>query len=394
MSDEHVRSRPGESGAPTSNAESRRSSGGNDRSSSGQASSRRAFLGLAGAGAATVLAGCISGSRGESTPEVSYRHRFKRIGLVPSLHDAGVEMGTWNDEGLDVDFKTSSGAQATAKAVANGEDDFGDGGMKIVLKAIESGAPLVILGQELDPIRGIVALRESGIESWADLEGTTIGKMPFAMSKVSKEIMRQKGVDVSTVTFQNVEPAAQFDLLLEGELDALNRYVPQAVDELDYMGHDPVGLYSSNVVNYLGPCVYTRKEMVEENPEVVDTFVRGWEKNFQLFATETEAVLDAYTPKVPGEFNVELEKQTLPELWAAQSPTPSVGTTHGKGWTVEEQMEITLETFADAGILEQPDDPGAYYTNEFIEANQDLAVETANTLYEALESTDIGPDFV
>ncbi|MFB6135071.1 MAG: ABC transporter substrate-binding protein, partial [Halanaeroarchaeum sp.] len=196
----------GESGVthheqPASAAGSRRGTRGSERAATNATSSRRAFLGLAGAGAATVLAGCISGSSGESTPSVSYRHRFKRIGLVPSLHDAGVELGTWKEAGLDVDFKTSTGAQATAKAVANGEDDFGDGGMKIVLNAIENGAPLVIIGQELDPIRGIVALADSDIDSWTDLEGKTIGKMPFAMSKVSKEILRQKGVDVSTVTF-------------------------------------------------------------------------------------------------------------------------------------------------------------------------------------------------
>ncbi|MFB6134182.1 MAG: hypothetical protein ABEJ55_04260, partial [Halanaeroarchaeum sp.] len=173
-----------------------------------------------------------------------------------------------------------------------------------------------------------------------------------------------------------------------------NRYVPQAVDQLEYLGHDAIGLYSANVVNYLGPCVYTRKEMVEENPDIVRKFVRGWEKNFQLFATKTKKVIDIYEPKVPGDLNVELERKTLPELWAAQAPTPAVGNAHGKGWTVEDQMRITLDTFAAAGILEDPGEPTAYYTNEFVDANQDLAIETANTLYEALEGTSIGPDYV
>ncbi|MFB6199027.1 MAG: ABC transporter substrate-binding protein [Halobacteriaceae archaeon] len=358
-------------------------------------SSRRTFLKLAGAGTAVSLAGCIGGAESTGMLEsVTYRHRFKRIGLVPSLHDAGEKFGTWEDAGLSVDFLSSSGSQETAKAVAAGENHFGDGGMGAILKAIEDGAPLVILGQELDPIRGIVTLKENDINSWKDLEGKTIGKFPFAITDMVEEAMKRKGVDVSTIEFQNVSPSASFQMLIEGKLDALSRYVPQAVDELEYKGHPAVGFYTSNVIDYLGPCVYTRKSMVEEHPETVRAFMEGWLKNFKLFANKTDKVIEAYKPLVSGDFNEELERKTLPELFAAQAPKREIGNSHGKGWITADRMKTTVNTFHEAGIIDSTSPIESYYSEKFLAQNQKVAIDSAKAIYNRLEQYDIGPDYV
>lgn len=357
-------------------------------------SSRRAFLTAAGAGAALSLAGCIGAANSMKLDEVSYRHRFKFIGLVAAPHVAGEKAGNWEDEGLTVNFRSSSGSQETAKSVATGNDHFGDGGMGVVLKAIEGGAPLVILAQELDPIRGIVTLKKNDINSWTDLEGKTIGKFPFAITNMVEEAMKRKGVDLSKVEFQNVSPDASFKLLLNGKLDALSRYVPQAVHQLEYMGHEAVGFYTSNVINYLGPCVYTRKSMIENHPETVKAFLGGWLKNYQMFANKTDKAINLYKPKAVGSFNEELERKSLPELFAAQVPSPEVGTTHGKGWTVENQMQITADTFKKAGVIDTKSSIDSYYTNKFQKENQGQAKKTADAIYQRLEDYDIGPTYV
>lgn len=357
-------------------------------------SSRRAFLAATGSTAALSLAGCIGMSQSTMLDSVTYRHRFKRLGLVPAPHDAGVETGTWEDEGLSVDFLSSSGSQETVKSVATGNDDFGDAGMGAVLKAVEDGAPIVILGQEIAPIRGIVTLAENDIETWTDLEGKTIGKFPFAITDMVEEAMKRKGVDLSKIEFQNAEPSASFQLLIDGELDALSRYVPQALDELEYMGHDSVGFYTSNVLDYLGPCVYTRRSMIEDHPETVSAFMRGWLKNFQLFANDIDRVIELYKPKISGDFNEELSLKSLSKLYAAQAPPEDVGTTKGKGWVSEEKMQNTIDTFHQAGIIESTSPVDTYYTQTFLEENQELAIETADALYSSLEEYDIGPSYV
>jgi hypothetical protein len=76
-------------------------------------------------------------------------------------------------------------------------------------------------------------------------------------------------------------------------------------------------------------------------------------------------------------------------------PPKDVGTSRGKGWTPPEELRTTQSVFREAGLLEQDLTLEEYYTNEYIERNQELAVETAKAYYDALEANfDVGPNYV
>ncbi|MFB6138019.1 MAG: ABC transporter substrate-binding protein [Halobacteriaceae archaeon] len=368
----------------------------------GPSSTRRAALGGLGAGAAATVAGCagvpaLGGSPGgdEGPTAVTYRGRFKRLGLAPAVNDAGVELGTWADDGLDVSYRTASGSSAAAKSVASGNERFGNGGIAAVLQLVEQGAPLVIIGQIADPMGGVVALADSGIRTWTDLEGRTVGRFPFGSTGIAAEAaMRAAGADVSAVEFRNVQPGSGMKLLLSGEIDAMARYFPQMKQRLEYRGKDAVALPSVEQLGHLGVTLYTRQEVIDQEPGLVERFVRGWLQAFRPWTQDLERVIDLYAPKVPGEFNRDLERRTVPALYAAQAPRPAVGTRHGKGWTPEERLRDTVDVFTEAGLLEGAVEPSAVYTNEFIERNHDLAVETAGLLYDALERYDVGPNYI
>ncbi|WP_411968087.1 ABC transporter substrate-binding protein [Haloferax sp. YSSS75] len=386
-------------------------------------SSRRAILAATGAGIATAISGCLgaTGSTGgseettteessatattdaenESTPEASerqditYRGRFKRVGLAPAVNDGGIALGAWREQGLDVEYVTSSGAQAAAKSVASGKEKFGNGGIMAVLQLIESGAPLVVLGQVADPMGGVVSLKETGIESWTDLEGKVVGMFPFGSTgPAAKTAMRTAGVDVSKVTFQNVQPGAGLKLLLHGELDAMIKYFPQMQDRLEAEGEEANVLKTSDVLDHLGVTLYTRREVVENEPDLVDRFTKGWLNAFQLWATNVDEVIDVYKPLAAGEFDEELERRTLGDLYASQVPPKEIGLEYGKGWTPPEKLRHTVDIAERAGLIEGNLDPETVYTNRFIEQNQELAVETAETLYETLQEYDAGPNSV
>ncbi|MFB6085809.1 MAG: ABC transporter substrate-binding protein [Halodesulfurarchaeum sp.] len=121
------------------------------------------MLGSAGAITLTSLGGCtgVLGSGGEKS--VSYRHRYKMEGLSPAANVAGVELGTWASEGLDVTFHESSGSQATVQAVSGGKDEFGNASTAAILQGIEEGAPLTVFGHVLEPMSGVVSLEKTGI---------------------------------------------------------------------------------------------------------------------------------------------------------------------------------------------------------------------------------------
>lgn len=379
--------------------------------------SRRAFLGAAGLGLTTALAGCTNGTTSGETatttgattsaettdetttatdlPAVTYRGRFQRVGLAPAVNDAGIAMGAWEKQGLDVSYETSSGAQAAAKSVASGKDAFGNGGIAAVMQLIEQGAPLKIIGQIAGPMGGIVSLEETGITKWTDLEGKTVGLFPFGSTgPAAKAAMRQQGVDVSKIQFRNVQPGSGLKLLLDGSVDGMIKYFPQMKDRLDYEGYSSNVLKTRDVLGHLGITLYTRTDVIEEHPDRVDAFVKGWLTAFQLWATQVDEAIEIYKPLTVGDFNEELERKTIPELYASQAPSKDIGLEYGKGWTPEEKLQTTVDVFEQAGLIDGTLDPQDAYTNRFIEGNRELAIETAKTLYTALEQYDVGPDYI
>lgn len=368
----------------------------------------------AGTGAAASLAGCIGGTNaggspdsttsttdGTTTttqgpmPEIVYRGRFKRVGLAPAVNDAGVKHGIWKDQGLDVSYKTSSGGQAAAKSVANGKDQFGNGGITAVMQLVEQGAPLKVIGQIAGPMGGVVSLEKTDITDWSDLEGKTVGRFPFgATGPAAEAAMRRAGVDVDAVQFRNVQPGSGLKLLLNGTIDAMVKYFPQMSDRLEYEGHSANVLKTQDVLHHLGITLYTRQDVIDEHPDRVDAFVKGWLNAFQFWATHLDEAIDLYRPLMVGDVNMDLERETVPELYASQAPSKDIGLKHGKGWTPKEGVQRTIEVFSDTKLIDGTVAADDVYTNRFIENNQALAIETAKALYGALENYDIGPDYI
>jgi ABC-type nitrate/sulfonate/bicarbonate transport system substrate-binding protein len=363
--------------------------------------SRRRFLAVGGASAAAAVAGCLGGDGAptnpatESVPSVRYRHRYKRSGLDAAPNDAGVELGIWREEGVDVEFVTSPGSQAAVKSVAQGNDAFGNAEISALLRGMEQDdSSLRIIAQVIDPMAGVVAIDSAGVEGWTDLEGKTVGQYPFgATGPLAMAAMRQQGGDPAQVQTRNMQPGSEEQLLMEGEIDAAVTYFPQAVARLESNGHGTNVLIISDVLDNLGVSLFTRQSVIDEQPETVDSFVRGWLRAHKTFATDLDRVIEAYRDNVP-QFDEELARMTVGPIYASRVPAEDIGTTHGKGWTPDDQLQTTHDVFQNAGLLEGSLSLEQYYTNAYIERNRSLAVETAQAYYDALENYDVGPDYV
>lgn len=362
------------------------------------ATTRRAFLGSTALASTASIAGCLGVLGGSDDPnDVSYRHRYKREGLAAAVNDGGIELGTWDDEGLDVTFKESSGSQATVQSVLQGKDEFGNASTTAILQAIEKGADLTAFGHVLAPMDGVVSLAESDITSWQDLEGKTVGVFPWSIQdKLTKVAMRERGADPSNVSFQNVQPGGHNTLLMQGKIDANISYWPQSKIRLENEGYEVNTLNIAAVLDHLGVCLFTRDELVQDDPDLVNSFVRGWLEAHIKFVTDLDSVIDAFTDHiVESEFNEQLERQTLGPIYASRVPSRDIGQTRGKGWIKPEKMQNMRDVLEAIGKLDGTLSLEDAYTNEFIEQNQDLATRTASVYYEELEQNyDIGTEAV
>jgi NitT/TauT family transport system substrate-binding protein len=377
--------------------------------------SRRVFLASTGTAiGAGALAGCLGGSNGDTggggvddtegtdesttTPEpedVTFRLHwtFNTTGLYANFYAA--RKWTWPEHGVDATIKHANGSQSAAKVVAKGDNKFGSGGFGAVLQMIANGAPLKVLGVISGPWGGVVSLGETGITSWTDLEGKTVGKFPFGSTgPVAMAAMRKKGVNPDEISFQNIQPGSGLKLLKSGKLDAVIRYTPQSRVRLELADHDVNTLRSGAVLDHMGLAFYTHDKVVNKEPDLAEKVVAGWIDGVKRYAAKQEEVVDDYR-KFFGEdkFEPKVAERMLPYIYAAQAPSEDVGSEHGYGWLSEDRLQTTIDVFQDAGLLEKSVNPGEVYTNEFVEANQDLAVGTADALYSELEQFDVGPDY-
>lgn len=390
--------------ASTDARRAERSDGTDDAATRGRrpvAGSRRRFLQLSGLAAAGALAGCLTGGGTnqagtlEDGASASFRLHWARRSNIYANFTAA-EKWTWPQRGLDVSIDTANGSQAAAKSVAGGNDMFGSGGYGAVLQLVENGAPLTVLGTFTGPWGGVVSLKDAGITAWTDLPGTTVGKFPFGSTgPVAKAAMREAGVDPSTVEFQNVQPESGISLLMQGKLDAIVRYVPQTKARLHLNGLEVNALKSGDVLNHLGLAVYAHDDVVAERPAVADAFVGGWLGGMKMLAEQYETVMAAQKEVVDASaWKPKLNEQMRGAVYASQAPPEDVGTNHGCGWVSADRLETTIDVFHDAGLLDSRPSTGDVYTNEFVERNRDLAVETAQALYSRLEEFDVGPDYI
>jgi NitT/TauT family transport system substrate-binding protein len=326
---------------------------------------------------------------------VTYRHRYQRSGLDAAPNDAGVEMGLWEDEGVEVEFVTSNGSQQAVKSVAQGQDEFGNAEISAVLRQMQRDSSIRIIGQIIDPMAGVVSTAEAGIDSWTDMEGKTIAQYPFgATGPLAMAALEEAGGDPNNVETRNMQPGSEEALLMEGKADAAITYFPQAVARLQRNGYDTNVLIISDVLENLGATLITQQSLIDDQPDLVDSFVRGWLRAHKKFATDLDGVIEVYRDKVPR-FDEELALETVGPIYASRVPDPGIGKSKGKGWTPTDQLETTLSVFQNAGLLEETLPVEEYYTNEYIEQNQELAIETAEAYYTQLEDGyDVGPNYV
>ncbi|MEV4901100.1 ABC transporter substrate-binding protein [Citricoccus sp. NPDC055426] len=288
-----------------------------------------------GAGASSPAAEAAADS-GELTP-VS-------VGLLPIATSAavplGIEEGIFEKHGLDVTIQSGQGGAALLPAVSSGTMEFAVGNPQSILLANSQGLDIRIIAgysrsyenvddPEDQAPSGVVTLEDSGISSWADLEGqrVAVNTLNTQGHLTIMQSVAAEGGDPETVEFTEIGFPDQLAQLEQGNIDAawfpepfLNQARSQ--DDIRFIGD------SLRAIDDLYSMVtFTDGEYAEANPEVVDAFRAAIAESTELAMTDEEAFRGAivdYTgmdAEVVGALNLEylsadLDRSVLEELSA------------------------------------------------------------------------------
>lgn len=216
--------------------------------------------------------------------EVSPLKASLRLGWIPSGSFSGEIAGMRlysKTHRLDLEIRPGGPSLNTVTLVASGENTFGTLAADEVLLANENGADLAIIGviNDISP-GGFVALEKSGIRSPRDFPGHTVGVLPFGSTTLLYEAMiAANAVPRSRIREITISP----DLrpFIQGTYDVHPVFVYDETVTLDRQGVHYNLIEPKNVgVKLKGPVYFTRRRVAEDQPEVIDAFLRtvvdGW----------------------------------------------------------------------------------------------------------------------
>ena len=206
------------------------------------------------------------------------------------------EMGYFEAEGLNLVVNFPANTNDGISLPAAGRADLGMYYLQdAILTAAEEDVPIVSVGAVVqESLDVVIALKESGIETPADLAGKKIGYAGTALSEAKVTCMLEKaGVSAEECELIDVG----FDLLTAittGQVDAtignmINHEVPQLAEqgiEINYFCPADHG-----VPDYYELVFLAGQDAVENNPEKLQKFLRAAKKGFDFTKENPEEAL-------------------------------------------------------------------------------------------------------
>ncbi|MCD6581299.1 MAG: NrtA/SsuA/CpmA family ABC transporter substrate-binding protein [Desulfuromusa sp.] len=196
-----------------------------------------------------------------------------RIASVPAIVEAPTHIAYHNkyfeQEGLDVSLKINPDGKTSLEQLLNGEADIITvTGTPVVYSSLKGNDFAILANIDHSKIHFIVARKDRGIRSIADLKGKKVTVMfgtsgQFFMDSLLL-LNRLKTTDLEII---NLNGPAQLKAFVDGEVDAIFGWVPFPLLALQKLG-DKAILLPSDPIRSCSWVVVTTKKYVAENPDM------------------------------------------------------------------------------------------------------------------------------
>ncbi|WP_157995620.1 ABC transporter substrate-binding protein [Peristeroidobacter soli] len=306
---------------------------------------------------------------------------------------AGIELGYFKEEGLDLELLEFPTTVPIMKAVAAKEVDIGGGGVFPLVVSSQYGKERLPIKFFYNHIRKfgfeIVVPPESPLHSIADLKGKRLGILsltaPYA--PVTRVVLKENGLSASDVELVAVgENRASFDLLTSGKIDAYETFIGNS-SKYEGEGKKLKRLpYSDRIKNLLTYSYYAHNDTFANQPEVLIGFGRGIAKSLITCNIAPEwcvKTLWKYYPHLkpaPHEMEDGLKRQvyTLMSTMPGSFAFPP-GPRHF-GQYPENSFENLIDVLYEGGELTTRNvNKTALYTNEFVDEINKFDVSAIET---------------
>lgn len=316
-----------------------------------------------------LISGC--GNDNSSKDNDPKEQELKKVTVVldwtPNTNHTGLyvakEKGYFAEEGLDVEI-IMPGEAGADPIVASGKANFGVSAQESVTLARAEGIPLVSIAAVIQHnTSGFASPVEKNIATPKDFEGKKYGGWgsPIEESVIST-LMEQAHADSDRVSIINIG-SADFFTAVKRDLDFAWIYYGWTGIEAELRGIDLNMIYLtdySEKLDFYTPVLTTNEKMINKNPEIVKSFLKGAAKGYEFAINNHEEAADILVEAVP-DLDEELVRKS--QEWLSDKYQDDAST-----WG-EQKLEV-WENYAswmyENGHLEEKFNAEAAFTNEFL----------------------------
>lgn len=283
-------------------------------------------------------------------------------------HYVAAQQGYYQEEGIEVELLPFDFASSPIERVVAGEVEFGVTGADELLIARAKGAKIRALAviYQYSPVVAY-ALSSSGIREPRDMVGKRLGMEPVInVESLMRAMIERQGVDFER-EIKVVKIGFDVDPILNGEVDIGTGYETNEPIQVEATGREVniIAPYKYGIKMY-GDVLFATEEMIENNPELVQGFVRatlkGWEEALADPRVGVEMTLRYEDPNNEA-LNYEHQWKLLEKSRELIKPSKgmAVGSMNFVNWN------RTYEILQYGGFIEGPLEISSSYTTQFLE---------------------------
>lgn len=314
-----------------------------------------------------LLAGllvCVAAASAAAQDAVSLRLNWYLGGLhVPYYY--GKDMGFFKQEGIDLTINEGRGSGNTVQVVAAGSDTFGMADSSSLITTASKGADVKSVMSLLNSTGfSVVSLASAGIRKPKDLEGKSLAVSPGdPLGQLFRALAAHNKLDMSTIRFVQVDPAAKVVAVLEKKVDALLGGADDQYFLIKYKGAEPHALrYAEHGANIVGMTILTTGDMIKTKPDLVRRFVKASVRSWEEARKNPQAAVDA-AMKVKPDLN---RQSTLDQMMVDFELLDSANSRGKIGMGAKADWDQTISLLRQYRDLDTKEPWTTFHTNEFV----------------------------
>jgi NitT/TauT family transport system substrate-binding protein len=282
------------------------------------------------------------------------------VGMAWSVIEGGQDAKIWESEGIEVTAIQFNGDAVTQRAMTSGDIDFGFGsgpGMGYRMKGVPAIAVAAVGGPPYPFV--LVVGHDSQIRSTDDLKGKSVGITTSGSLTqwLVRELSRQKGWGPTGIKDLPLgSDRARLAALKTGDIDASVTTLEQAYSYEENNEARLLVTFGDIVKDFHTHVLFARDELVQNNPDLVQRFVRAWFKSVAYMRANKEVgikiaakTIDMSESSVSRAYDLEIGKMLSTD--GAFNP---------------KAIEVIRGSLVELGILDKVPDAKDLYTDKFV----------------------------